>query len=138
MVIRKYFDEIWNADNTDLTGTLLAPHYAGFWLVQGVPMRIGRHQHPGLIASLRAAYPDMQVQIQNLCTEGEVTTAHVAFRGTNAGFLAGCSPTDLPLQSQQVFEFKVVDEQIIEERCAFENRANWAQIVSDIGRVFRR
>jgi steroid delta-isomerase-like uncharacterized protein len=45
------------------------------------------------VATFRTAFPDVQVRIHHLFTEGELVGVHLTGHGTHRGLFQGCPPT---------------------------------------------
>jgi predicted ester cyclase len=79
-------DEIWNEGNLDLIPELVAPSWSS-----------GRFKGPDgfreMVSSLRTAFPDLRITIDNLVGEGDMVSYHSTLQGTFKGKFGDNEPT---------------------------------------------
>lgn len=66
------------------------------------------------IARVRAAFPDLRVDIEETVAEGEHVAARVMHRGTHQGDFLGIAPTGRPVTYEGTVIFRIVDDRITE------------------------
>ena len=90
VVVRRVIEEVLNRGRTDLLAELVAADHIGH-------DPLGEHYGPeGLriaVAEFRNAFPDLQVTVDDLVTEGDRVAHRFTLRGTHAGPFMGIPPT---------------------------------------------
>lgn len=91
-VIRRYYEDLWNAWNLDLVEELIAPDIT-FRGSLGVSVR-GRAGFRDYAAAVRTAFPDFHNTVEQLIAEDDIVAARLTYRGTHRGILFQVAPTD--------------------------------------------
>ena len=84
-LVRRYVEEVWNDLKLDVVDELFAADYTIHQGMQSMPT-----SHEALkqgIATIRTAFPDLHMAIDNLICEGDKVGAHWASHGTQRGEL---------------------------------------------------
>ncbi|MBI3740323.1 MAG: ester cyclase [Chloroflexi bacterium] len=89
-LIRRYVEEIYNKANLNALDELLAPNYTRY-LATGAPLN--RDQQRQRLAGMRAAFPDIHLEVVRLIAENDFVTMQVIVRGTQRGAFMGVEPT---------------------------------------------
>src|SRR5687768_14208976 len=85
-LVRRYIETVWHQRNSAALDAFLAPHYQRYLSPTAAPLtRGGQRQR---LAGFRAAFPDIQLTIDDLFAEGD----RVAFRSSSLGHRRG-TPT---------------------------------------------
>ena len=91
-IIRRAYEEVWNQGKIDVADEVVAPdmirHDPGTPDVTG-----GLEAHKELVATLRAAFPDLHLSIEDLLSEGNKVALRFTFRGTHKGEFMGTAAT---------------------------------------------
>jgi predicted ester cyclase len=129
-LVRRYFDAVWNEHNLGILDEIQVPAYAA-------------EERPW-IAVWRAAFPDLQITVDDLIAEGSTVVAKLTFRGTHQGELGGepvrwltapLSPTGRHVEARGVFAWRISDG-----RLQYEGRwgiADWLDLLRQLGAVPR-
>jgi steroid delta-isomerase-like uncharacterized protein len=79
------------------------------------------HAQPRLIETFRefaadahAAFPDMQITVEDMITEGDRVAARVSMRGTHQGEFQGIAATGGRVQVRAMDMFRIADGKIVE------------------------
>ena len=90
-LVRRIAEEVWNQGNLALLDEVYQPDTASQ----------GRDEYKRAISVLRAAFPDLQLQIEHLVAAGDDVVCRWRIEGTHQGYLRGVhadavvgSPTD--------------------------------------------
>ncbi|HEV2385914.1 MAG TPA: ester cyclase [Candidatus Acidoferrales bacterium] len=90
-LIRRYYDELWNAWRFDVAAQLLDPeiHFRGSLgrMVEGLEGFLGYMKH------VQAAFPDFHNSIEECVAEPDCVAARLLFTGTHRGEIFGVAPT---------------------------------------------
>jgi steroid delta-isomerase-like uncharacterized protein len=89
-IVRRYLEEVYNKNNPSVLDELLAPNYARY-LAAGAPLN--RDQQKQRLAGMRAAFPDIHLDIVRLIAEGDFVTMQIIVRGTHRGAFMGVEAT---------------------------------------------
>ena len=80
----------------------------------GVPGPLGRDAWIGLWAGFRAAFPDIEVTVEDQIAEGDGVVTRWTARGTHQGDLQGLAPTGKRLALSGVSIDRLVDGKVVE------------------------
>lgn len=108
-VVRAYFEAIERGDEAALD-TLLAPDYVQH--VEGIPP--GAEMVKRLLASFRAAFPDIHYGLEALLADGDLVVARTATEGTHRGVFMGHAPTGRRFRAGGIDIFRVRDGRLAE------------------------
>lgn len=96
-LIREYIQECWVEGNLDALDRYVSPDYVEHNPgVQGDIEGIGGHR--ANLARFKAAFPDMDIEIETLVAEGNKTAQQMTCRGTHEGELMGIPPTETEVE----------------------------------------
>jgi steroid delta-isomerase-like uncharacterized protein len=111
--IRAYVEAIWNQQQVDRAGELLAQDFVVHPPLPG--------QIPGLEGTKRitamylAGVPDLHVSIEDLVAEGDRVAVRRTYEGTHKGALLGIPPTGKHLHIEGISIFRLEDGKIAEQ-----------------------
>ncbi len=112
-VVRTLIEEGFNRGNLDVCDDLTAPD-----LIEH--QNFGPNHAPGadgvkaVIASLRRAYSDFHLEIQQLTVDGDLVWLHMTGSGTHDGPFMGNSPTGRSMRIDVFDLIRVVDGRMVE------------------------
>jgi len=66
------------------------------------------------LSSFSEAFPDLRLTVEDIVSEGDMTAARVAFRGTHRGEFQGIPPTDKEVAFTSIEVNRVVDGKVEE------------------------
>ena len=92
-LVRRWFDEVWNAGSEEAIDRLLAAdgrlHGLG---ADGEPI-VGPAAFKPFFRQLKGAFPDLRVEVLQVVVEGDRVAAHCRVTGTHRGGQLGFPPT---------------------------------------------
>jgi MOSC domain-containing protein YiiM len=91
ILIRRFFDEMWNPWNFDKVDQLLAPDIK-FRGTLGAELK-GRDAFRAYMRKVQAAFPDFHNTILQITAEHDRVVARTFYRGTHRGEIFGIAPT---------------------------------------------
>jgi steroid delta-isomerase-like uncharacterized protein len=100
-LVRRYFDEVWNAGHLDVLDELLAPDYLNHTPSTPNPPRGPEGLKP-IVAAIRAAFPDLHYAVEDVIATDEAAIARVIMTGTHRGDLFGIAPTGRRIRVNQI------------------------------------
>lgn len=91
-IVRRYFEEVFNAKQLELVGQLFAPD--AIYSIAGLPEPVrGSAAIQGAAAGFLAGIPDLHMTIESLIAEADQVAVRYTGRGTHQGDLMGIPPT---------------------------------------------
>lgn len=113
--IRRYFGELFNAGRTELVPELLAEDYVN--LSPGWPgLPTGRDGVVLVVDAMRAAFPDLHYEIEDLVVTDDAVAAFTTVTGTHRGEFAGLAPTGRSFTIRQITLERFRDGRIVSHR----------------------
>jgi ketosteroid isomerase-like protein len=118
-LVRRQFEEVFNRRNFDLCDEIFAQHYiehavAPFQDSEPGPVDGPAHAR-GVVEWLRSQFPDLQMTVEAIVSEGDMVAALVRSEGTNTGPLNGVMPpTGKRFSSRQSHWYRVGDGKLAE------------------------
>lgn len=95
-VVRRLFDEVWNAGNLPAIDECLAREYVHHDSSTPDYAR-GPEGEKRRVSLYRTAFPDLRLKIEDIVEDGDTIVARWTARGTHKGDLGGVSPTGKPV-----------------------------------------
>ena len=89
-IVRRVIDEIVNKGDLSLADEVLAGNYVYHFPTHDIH---GPEGFKKFVTSMRTAFPDLHVTIEDLIGEGDKVAARVIMQGTFKGELNGIAPT---------------------------------------------
>ena len=109
-LVKRFYNELVNQGNLGLVDELMS----GDYVEHGNPSNSGIEGFRNFAKKLVAAFPDLQVTIEDLIAEGDKVVARVVVRGTHLGTLMGTiHPTGRQVTFSGVDIFQINDGKII-------------------------
>ena len=114
-LVRRWFDEVWNAGRADAIDEMFAAHGLAHGLSGDPesPMR-GPESFRTYHAQLRTAFPDIQVTIEDMVAEGDRVAARCSVRGKHGGDTLGIAATEAPVDFTGITIVRIEDGKIVE------------------------
>ena len=90
-LVRRYLEEVWQKGNPDAVDDFLAPNYRRYLSPTAPPLDLdGQRQR---LTGFRAAFPDIQLTIEDMFAEDDRVAFRSTMRGTHRGVFQGIAPT---------------------------------------------
>jgi steroid delta-isomerase-like uncharacterized protein len=119
-LIRRHFEEIWNQYRLEVVEELVAPDYYTHYPIPGQPQGIDGFTYA--VRTVRDAFPDMVITIEDMIAEGDKVVARLTAQGTHRGSLGGIEPTGREATWTGIRIFRIADGKIAE------HWANWDDV----------
>jgi steroid delta-isomerase-like uncharacterized protein len=111
-VFRRIIDDLFMNKNPEAFEELLSPDFVDHEGVPGVPpTREGVKQ---LIAAVHAAFPDFQVDIEQVVAQDDLVVFMTTWRGTQSGPFMGIPPTGKQVAWKVYDTVRIVDGKCVE------------------------
>lgn len=119
-LIRRIGEHVFSTDDLDALDELIAEDYLDHdpGLPPGLPS--GRAGYKEVMAALRAAFPDLQVTIEDQIAEEDKVVTRYTMRGTHRGDLWGMSATGNRFRIEGINIDRVVDGRFVERWAAWD------------------
>jgi steroid delta-isomerase-like uncharacterized protein len=89
----RLYQEVWNKGDLNAVGEWIDLNFhQENNLIPGLPD--GPNGYKQLVSTLRAAFPDLSIQLEQVLAEGDRVAARLKLAGTHKGAFLGISPTD--------------------------------------------
>ena len=111
-VIRRYFDELFNAGKVELVDELLHPDYVNHSTGHPDQPRT-REAVKSVILALRRAFPDLHYAIEELVVGEDAVAVRTTMSGTHLGDFFGLPPTGKTIRCEQYTIERFADDRII-------------------------
>src|SRR5438132_9880819 len=90
-IVRKWIDEGYSRGTVELADTLLAEDITNHTALPG--QAPGREGVKKAVATLRAAFPDLLIRIEDVVSQGDRVAVRDEITGTHRGVYNGVQPT---------------------------------------------
>jgi steroid delta-isomerase-like uncharacterized protein len=90
-IAKRVIEEAWNQGNLDALNELVAPNYVGHDTLG--PEIHGLEGFKKRVHSLRTAFPDLHLTVEDMFADGDVVITRFNSRGTHKGNFQGAAPT---------------------------------------------
>lgn len=113
--MHRWFDEVWNKRNEAAIDEMFAEDGIANGLndADGNPLR-GPEAFKTLHRAFLAAYPDLQITVEDTVTEGDKIAARCTVRATHAGDGLGIAATNQPIEFTGLTIVRLKDGKIVE------------------------
>jgi steroid delta-isomerase-like uncharacterized protein len=112
-IVRRFFVEAWNSKDMTLVDELIAPTYIGHDVVLSHAER-GPERIKRIMTAFCAAFPDLQVTVEDVVIQGEKEAVRWTARGTHQGTFMNIAPTGKQIVVSETDIGRVANGQIQE------------------------
>jgi pSer/pThr/pTyr-binding forkhead associated (FHA) protein/ketosteroid isomerase-like protein len=109
----RWFEELWNKKNYAITQELVASEFTAHG-AGGQDIKQGPDGVAGMVKIWHEAFPDGHMTMDDIITEGELSTIRMTFRGTHTGDFYGVPASNKPVEVTSIGIDRVVDGKICE------------------------
>ena len=111
-LVRRVADEAWNRGNLEVIEEIFAPDYREHILRPG--QEPGIEGYKGRVSMMRAAFPDLVLDIDELIAEGDRIALRYTLRGRHDGELAGIPASGQRMSSDGMAFARLQEGRIVE------------------------
>jgi steroid delta-isomerase-like uncharacterized protein len=113
----RVWDEVWNQGNLNRIDELFTADF-----VRHDPGRElhGPEENRQFIETLRAAFPDLRVTVEDQIAEGDRVCVRYRFQGTHAGTFQGMAPTNRRISYTGILIYRIANDKIAEQWTEFD------------------
>jgi steroid delta-isomerase-like uncharacterized protein len=124
---RRWNDEVWEKRNLDLIDDLVAEEFIGYDPSLPEPIR-GPDGVRKIAEMMLSAFPDAQVDLEEVVAEGDLIAVRIRCTGTHEGEYMGIDPTGEDVQFQLMAFQRIEDGKVVEERQMVDHLGLLAQL----------
>ena len=106
--VRKFVAEVWNGRNYEAAADLYGEDYAS-------PFGTGPSARVEPIRRYHQAFPDLNLEVEDLIVAGNTAVLRVTFRGTDTGGYVGRAPTSRPVEEWAVTIMHFEGDKVVRE-----------------------
>jgi steroid delta-isomerase-like uncharacterized protein len=125
-LVRRLIDEVYNRGDLDAADELLATDYVDHNALPG--QESGLEGYKGVVTTLRSAFPDYEVTIEDQIAEGDKVVTRYTGRGTHQGELIGIAPTGKSVELTGIGVQRVSGGKLVEEWCEWDQLGMMRQL----------
>ena len=128
-LLHRWFEEVWNQKSEEAIDEMFAEDGIANGLndAEGNPLR-GPEGFKTLHRAFVAAYPDLNITIEDIVSEGDKIAARCTVRATHAGEGLGVAPTNQPVEFTGLTIVKIEDGKIKEAWNEFDFMKMYSQL----------
>jgi len=90
-LLQRYIEDVWDKQNPAAVDDFLAPNYKRYRSPTTTPLT--REEQKQLLSQFRAAFPDIQLTVEEVIAEDNRVAFRSTIRATHQGELFGIAPT---------------------------------------------
>lgn len=109
----RWFEELWNKKNYEITKELVAAEFTAHG-AGGQDIKQGPDGVAGMVKIWHEAFPDGHMTLDDLITEGDLSVIRMTFRGTHTGEFYGIPASNKPVEVTSIGIDRVIDGKITE------------------------
>ena len=125
-IARKGID-VFNTGDMSLIDETSAPDAVGHDPANGEDL-MGPEAFKGLVKMYRDAFPDLNMRVEQMISDGDFVVTRWSSRGTNSGSLGGMPPTGKFAASSGITIDKIADGKIVESWTQWDNLGLMTQL----------
>lgn len=115
ILLRRWFEEVWNKGREEAIAEMFAEDGIAHGLAEagGEPLR-GASGFKPFYRRFRAAFPDIEVEVEDTISEGDKVAARCTVRGKHQSDSLGFAATQQPMEISGMTIVRVRDGKIVE------------------------
>jgi steroid delta-isomerase-like uncharacterized protein len=113
MIARRFIDAIhsfWHTGEFEALEAVVTPDFAHHG--PGLPPDLAGTKQ--MLPAFRAAFPDMEIKIDDLVAEGDKVVDHVTWQATHQGELMGIPPTGKQVAVSETHIYRIAGGKVVE------------------------
>jgi steroid delta-isomerase-like uncharacterized protein len=119
-IVRRLFDDVWNAGRTDSIAELYAEDYVADYRPYA-PLRRGRDGIRDMVQRAWATYPDYHEELIEMIAEGDKVVARFLITGTQSGALGPIPPSGKKVSFEEIVVLTLRDGKVVHQRGIVDN-----------------
>ncbi len=112
-LLQRYVEEVWRQGNVAALDDFLAPDYRRHVSPTAAPLtRDGQKER---LAGVRAAFPDIELTVEDVLAEGDRVAFRSTLRGTHRGVFQGIAPTGVRVTVALLDLIRIEQGRVVEQ-----------------------
>src|SRR5262245_28721177 len=112
-LVRRFYEEVWNRGNVDVTEDVFAEDYVRHDL-RPSEAEPGPRGQARIASEFRSAFPDLRMRVDLIVAQDDLVAARWTTEGTNAGAWGGRAPTGTHAVFSGVNIFRFEEGKVVE------------------------
>lgn len=125
-VARRDVEEVFNKGNTTIVDEIIGPDWV-FYGPGGLEFK-GQEGYKQIVTTMRNAFPDLHMTIEDMIGEGDKIAVRYTMRGTFKGQLMGMAPTGNQFTMTSALFMRFKDGKLVETREIFDQLTFFQQL----------
>lgn len=126
-LVHRFFDEFWNRGDFTKADEIMANDYTVYPLGSATPITSAEAVR-GFILSMRAAFPDLHIRMDDMLLDGDEAAVRSTVKGTHLGEYVGAPPTGKPVTVESISIIRFANGRIVEAWSASDNLSLMQQL----------
>jgi steroid delta-isomerase-like uncharacterized protein len=114
VLVRQWFDQLWNQGDAGTIDRMLSPDSKVYGLSQDGEPIVGAGAFKTFYQQFRAGFPDIHITVERTVTEGDYVAAHCHCTGTHTGPFLGKAPTQNAVDFRGTVIVRVANGRFVE------------------------
>ena len=128
VLMRRWFEDIWNRGNVDAADELLAPNAVLHETATGADQRQSLADFKAMVRVFRDAIPDIRFDVEQILECDEHVVARVSAKGTHSGAGLGLPATGRPFRIAGIVIARIVKGRTVEGWSSFDILSLYEQL----------
>ena len=112
-LLHRYIEEVWDKANPAAVDDFLAPNYRRHRSPTTPPLTL--EEQKKLLTGFRAAFPNIQIAVEEVIAEGDKVAFRSTMRGTHHGEFLGIAPTGREVTFSLLDVIRIEDGHFVEQ-----------------------
>jgi steroid delta-isomerase-like uncharacterized protein len=125
---RRWFEEVWNKGREAVIDEMIAPQTPARGLAQGGRELVGPAAFKEFYRPMRAAFPDIQIAVDDVLVEGDQSVCRLTAHATHTGEGLGVPPTGRKISFTAIVWLRWKDGQVVDGWNEFDSAHLMGQI----------
>lgn len=124
-IVQRLIDEVWNGKNREAIGEIYSEEivvHSSDGEMQGID------GYRELFDRYMTAFPDSEITVEGMVSEGDSVATAYSFSGTHEGDLMGTAPTGRQVTVKGTAIARIADGKIVEERTIWDTGSMMQQL----------
>ncbi len=117
-IVRQLIEEVWNKGNLSRAEALISASFVDHTAPPGLAP--GLEGFKQMYSMFRAAFPDLQISIEDQIAEGDKVVGRVTLHGTHQGDFRGMSPTGKAITVTGIRIDRITKGKVVEHWASFD------------------
>jgi len=130
-IVRRFFEELWNARNFAAADEIFAPDCVTHQLQSGAEVIAAARNAEAIkehIGEWLVGFPDLHFTVGQMIAEGDLVVTYAAMHGTHTGIWNGVSPSGREINIRMTVTHRIVNQKIVADWVLVESLGFFQQL----------